>query len=128
LGENASSQREIGVRKASVRGIETRRGAPARGPAPAVPAKPVAGALILLAISFAAYLAVVHFKPPRPTETADMHSGSIVIPFAGYTACRHLTFDNATGSIKDEGTGRCADSSPGAAERLNQVSQSFQRR
>jgi len=93
-----------------------------------VPARPIAAGLILLAVSIAAYLAVAYFKSsPRPIETADRHAGSIIIPFADYTACRHLTFDNTTGSIKDEGPGVCADSSPGAAERLNQVSQSFRR-
>ena len=90
--------------------------------------KPILGGGALLVTASAFYLGLSHLHGPPPIPTPDMRTGSIVILAPDMRQCRHLKFNNATGAIKDEGTGECNDSSDSAAARLGQVSDSFQRR
>jgi hypothetical protein len=90
--------------------------------------KPILGGGTLLVTASAFYLGLSHIHAPPPIAAPDMRTGSIVILAPDMRQCRHLIFNNATGAIKDEGTGECNDSSDSAAARLGQVSDSFQHR
>jgi hypothetical protein len=62
----------------------------------------------------------------REKALPDMYSGSIVIPSSDNAECRWLTFDNKTGSIKDQGRRDCsAGEVRGRAEVLSAISNSF---
>jgi hypothetical protein len=89
--------------------------------------KPILGVGILLVAAGGAFLIMTYLHASSPPPLPDLRSGSIILASPDPRACRHLSFDNVTGTIKDRGTGQCADDSPGAAERLGQVSDSFQR-
>jgi hypothetical protein len=94
----------------------------------ALPVKPLFGGGILLLAAGGAFLAMTYLQPfshSRARPSADMRSGSIILASPDPRACRHLSFDNVTGAIKDTGTGQCAATLPGAAERLGEVSDSF---
>jgi hypothetical protein len=125
------------VGKAPFRPIVPKKIAPVGRPKLSRAMKPVFGGGILLVASVAAYFALSYFNlthvalglsPRAPRLAPDMHSGSIIILSGDPRACRRLKFDNTTGAIKDEGMGPCAESGPGVAERLGQVSDSFQGR
>ena len=144
-GNDVRSDEAIDVRRPSVRRI-----VPPIVPKKAVPKKiaavgrpklslaikPILGGGILLVASVAAYFALSYFnlthvslglsaaRAPHPEP--DRRSGSIIILSGDPRACRRLKFDNVTGAMKDEGMGPCADIGPGVAERLGQVSDSFQ--
>jgi hypothetical protein len=95
-----------------------------------LPITPLLGGGILLLAAGGALLALSYLHPfsfslSRPRPVADMRSGSIILASPDPRACRHLSFDNITGAIKDAGTGQCAATLPGAAERLGEVSDSF---
>jgi hypothetical protein len=93
-----------------------------------MPIKPVLGSIFLLLLSVTAFAILYNFNwPAKPAAPpVNRYAGSIVLPAAGHGGCRHLKFDNVTGSIKDEGTSQCPDSTTAAAERLGQLSDSFQ--
>jgi hypothetical protein len=116
------------VARASIKTVATVRGIPAHKRKLAVLMRPVLGGGILLAACAGAYLTLTHLHPPPPSPAPDMHSGSIVILAPDMHGCRHLSFDNSTGAIKDQGTGECNDPAASTAARLGQVSDSFQRR
>ncbi len=127
------------MRRPSVRPVVPTKAVPKKGapgrPKLSLAVKPILGGGILLVASVAAYFALSYFnlthvslglsaRAPHPAP--DMHSGSIIILSGDPRACRRLKFDNVTGAIKDEGMGPCMESGPGVAERLGQVSDSFQ--
>jgi hypothetical protein len=62
-------------------------------------------------------------KVPQP----DRYFGSIVIPTENDAQCRRLTFDNRTGSMKDQGIGACSTwpDSPARFEVLSAIANSF---
>lgn len=90
--------------------------------------KTILGAAILFVAASATYLTLSHLRPPPPSAGPDMRTASIVILAPNMHDCRHLSFDNATGAIKDEGTGQCNDANANAAARLGEVLHHFQDR
>ena len=90
--------------------------------------KPILGAAILFVAASATYLTLSHLHSSPPSAAPDMRTGSIVILAPNMHDCRHLSFDNATGAIKDQGTGQCNDANANAAARLGEVLQHFQDR
>jgi hypothetical protein len=95
-----------------------------------LPVKPLLGGGILFLAAGGAFFALSYLHPfslslSRPRPLPDQRSGSIVFLGRDPSACRHMTFDNATGAVKDAGMGECVASLPGAAERLGEVSDSF---
>jgi hypothetical protein len=90
--------------------------------------KPIVAGGFLLTAASGAYLTLSHLHPPPPSPAPDLRTGSIIILSRDLRACRHLKFDNTTGKTRDLGTGNCNDPSEGAAARLGQVSDSFNRR
>jgi hypothetical protein len=134
-GEDDLTMGRIDVVRASVRPIVPQKSAvvaqrPARRSKLALPVKPILGGGILLLTASSAFLAMSYLHPfsrssASPTATADRRSGSIVFLGGDPSTCHHLTFDNATGAVKDAGMGECVASLPGAAARLGEVSDSF---
>ncbi len=90
--------------------------------------KTILGAGVLFVAASATYLTLSHLRPPLPSAGPDMRTGSIVILAPNMHDCRHLSFDNATGAIKDQGTGECNDANANAAARLGEVLHHFQDR
>lgn len=83
-----------------------------------------AGALALSGFIIATVWLSAH-PPPRAALSVDIYTGSIVI-FSGENAkCRRLTFDNLTGSIKDEGKGDCSVPDAGRMRVLSEIANSF---
>ena len=138
-GDDVSSDEAIDVRRPSARRIVPpivpKKNAPVGRSKLSLAMRPILGGGILLVASAAAYFALSYFnlahvslglsaRAPHPTP--DIHSGSIIILSGDPRACHRLKFDNVTGAIKDEGMGPCTESGPGVAERLGQVSDSFQ--
>jgi hypothetical protein len=133
-GGRRPSDAEVGVIKASVKPAVAKSGAgPQRGLKAGARVRPVLGVGILLSASLVAYVALSYLNlttislglsPPAP-QVPDRRTGSIVILAPNMRECRHLTFDNTSGAIKDRGTGDCNDPSESAAARLGQVSSSF---
>ena len=122
------------VRPIVTKPIALKRSAPARRRYFALRVKPILGGVFLLAMATGVFVGLSYLRPSalrtsQPNAMADVHSGSIIISSADRHTCRRLKFDNVTGSIKDQGIGQCEDTGvPGAAERLGQVSNSFQGR
>jgi fatty acid desaturase len=113
---------------ASIKPVLRTRGAPARKRRLVAPRRPILAGAILLAAASTTFLALTHLHPPPPSPVADMRSGSIVILSSNMHDCRHLSFDNITGAIKDQGTGECNDANANAAARLGEVLHHFQDR
>jgi hypothetical protein len=63
--------------------------------------------------------------PPQTVSSPDLYAGSIVFFSGENTKCRRLTFDNITGSIKDEGTGDCSVQDAGRTRVLSEIANSF---
>jgi hypothetical protein len=139
-GEDVPSDEADDVRKAPFRPIAPpivlKKIAPVGRPRLSLPVKPILGGGILLATSVAAYFALSYFNITKaslglsaaraPHAEPDRRSGSIILSSGDPRACRRLKFDNTTGAMKDEGMGPCTIDGPGVAERLGQVSDSFQ--
>ena len=134
-GDDVPSDEAIDVKKPSVKPIVPKKNEPAGRRKLSLRVKPILGGGILVATSLAAYFALSYFNlthislglsPRAPHPAPDMRAGSIIILSGDPRACRRLKFDNTTGAIKDEGIGPCAEAAPGVAERLGQVSDSFQ--
>lgn len=62
---------------------------------------------------------------PQRVPSPDLYAGSIVFFSDENNKCRRLTFDNMTGSIKDEGKGDCAVQDAGRTRILSEIANSF---
>jgi hypothetical protein len=116
------------VGSASIKPVLRTRGTPAQKGTLVVLRRPILGGALLLLTASALYLTLTRLHALPPSPMADMRTGSIVILTPNMRDCRHLSFDNTTGAIKDRGTGECNDASANAAARLGEVSQHFQDR
>ena len=113
------------MQNTSSKPLVSTRGAPTGKRKLALPWRPILGGVVLAGAASAGYLSLSELHPPQPSPAPDMRSGSIVILAPNMRDCRHLSFDNATGVIKDRGTGECNDASANAAARLGEVSHHF---
>jgi hypothetical protein len=69
---------------------------------------------------------LAYFNRSRAEEPSRAEfTGSIVITSADHNNCRHLTFDNVTGSIKDAGTRKCSNESNSQKSSLSEIAKSF---
>jgi hypothetical protein len=136
--------RIITMGKAPVVPVKRKTRAPARRPGLAKQVGIVLGSGTLLAAAIGTYFVVTYVgaspsvMPSVASAARPMdHSGAIIVRATGGTGCRRMKFDNATGSISDDGPAPCeensanasaasAASSSAAAERFGQISGSFQ--
>ena len=103
----------------------------------------VLGSGALVAATIGTYLVVTHVNasaPPLPNvSSAAMprdHSGAIIVRAADGNGCRRMKFNNATGTISDDGPASCEEAdaaSPPAAsgaantERFGAIAKGFGR-
>jgi hypothetical protein len=86
------------------------------------------GALLVGAAVAVLSIAAAYFSLPKAQQSARAAfsgTGSIVITSADYNDCRHLTFDNVTGSIKDVGVRKCSEDSNDQRGSLSEISKGF---
>ena len=65
------------------------------------------------------------------TDQTNRYAGDILIPLGVDRACRHITFDNMTGSFQEGGVAKCADDAPGTNStqgRMNAIRDAFSKR
>jgi hypothetical protein len=73
-------------------------------------------------------ITAAYFSLPKAQQSAHAAfsgTGSIVITSADLNDCRHLTFDNVTGSIKDVGVRKCSEESNDQRGSLSEISKGF---
>jgi hypothetical protein len=74
-------------------------------------------------------------RPPTATggvANLQRQTATVVVPTNVMGRCRHLEFDNVTGSLREGATGGCADEGPGTGNstqgRVSAIRDSFSKR
>jgi hypothetical protein len=81
--------------------------------------------ILLLSVFIISVIWLSVQRQPHTVSSPDLYAGSIVFFSAENTKCRRFTFNNITGSIKDEGQGDCEIQDVGRTRILSEIANSF---